>query len=1123
MPKILNDELISDYFAEIELVDKLELSQRNKYLQLKRILERSCKEITSNESLQFPSLFSRLVFIAQKYSLPKSLEWQLQKLRLKSNFLLRSDDNAISAKEYKSAKSTIDKFMTFLSGQQVDDEIEVTEKENTNVSSHLDKLRVQVIDIDEKNEILICKADALDNVDLHVRYNVISVNDYFNATINRIWIGAQMNLLDIKVDETGCYIPRLFVLEPDYLIDASAMAECFPNYGSSHLHYFMRKFEQPSNRNYILLGNLANFFLDELIYSKDAADLKFEDVFMKSFRQMPFEYSSCIDISSNNDFREFMTKAQQHFENIKRVVSHDMPANGFEIIDCVLEPSFFCEKYGFQGRLDLLQPFDADNDIARIVELKSGKPPYPPEDATRIATNHQTQTVIYRLMIQSVFDKDARQIYAIILYSAVNNHSENMRLSAPYKQLEKEIINVRNQVVATEHDLYIGDSHTVECIFKQLFDLDNYGRVPQFFVDKLDELEKILVRASDIEKRYFFRYINFISREIYLQKMGDEGYDSAMSTSALWNTTFQERKEALDLISDLEIENIDESGRDMKILFRRNESADFVNFREGEICILYPHQSDEDSVLNNQILKGTVVEISSHHVLLRFRYKQRNLRFFARYKYWAIEHDKLDHSYNAMFRSLFKFLSVSQEKKELLLGMRQPESNIKLEDANNLSKDEKKKSIIDKALGAKDYFLIVGPPGTGKTSIFARQLIEQLHNDPDTNILVMAYTNRAVDELCAAICSVFENEGDKCDKYIRVGSELSCGDAYRSQLLQNIAYTATNRKELADKIKDTRIFVGTLASINGKPELFGLKKFDVAIIDEASQILEPQIIGLLPQFDKFIMIGDHKQLSTITLQDEQKSKVEDELLNHIGLYDCRESLFERLYSICQSQGWSQAYDTLTYHGRMHHEIASFVNTYFYDDLLQVATDRQLVPLDYVKLDKDNRFHSLIASTRFAFIPVRDVDNSNLSDKVNEAEAEQVVALTKALLELYAINNKSFDPHKTLGIITPYRNQIALIKHKLEMSEIPALREIMVDTVERYQGSQRDVIMFSCCFNKVYQLRYFSNLNREGTVDRKLNVALTRAREQLFLIGNDYILQQNPIYRNLLNYIKVQHI
>lgn len=1103
---------------EIQEIDESTLSLRDKYIQLKRILERNCKDITTDESLQFPSLFSRLVFISQKYKLPKFLEWRLQNIRIKTNFLLRNENNLISPYQYRQAKETLEAFLLFL--QDGTCELLTEEEKTSPVEIPLDRVRVQVVELNKEKETIVCQSDILPENILKVKYNVSAINDIFNETIEQLWIGAQLNLIDIKIDEKGHYIPGMIVLEPDYLIDASAMAECFQSYSSSYLHYFRRKFEPTANTHYILLGNLANFFLDELIYAGDAANLTFEESFRKSFRLMPFEYSSCPEIQDNIAFLGFMAKARKQFENIRRVVLNDMPANGFSISDCILEPSFFCEKYGFQGRLDLLQLSDSETGIDRIIELKSGKPPYPPGDVTKIAPNHETQTAIYRLMIQSVFNKDPRHIYPTILYSSADNPGENLRFAAAYRRLEKEIINARNRIIATEHDLYVGDIASVEQVFRRLFDLDSYGQVPPFFSDKINELRKILDKTTELEKAYFFRYVSFITRELYLQKTGDEGYDPAISVSALWNTTFGERRDALELIANLEIENIDDSGRDMTIRFRRDDSGDCVNFREGEICILYPKQSDKDSILTNQILKGTLVEISATYVLLRFRYKQRNHRIFDRYRYWTVEHDKLDHTYNAMFKSLFAFLSAPTDKKEMLLGLREPVSTDKYPTKDNLTKEEKQKNVIEKTLAAEDYFLIVGPPGTGKTSIFARQLIERFYAGENINILVMAYTNRAVDELCASISQAFCEDETICDKYIRIGSELSCGEAYRRRLLQNISHNANSRKELLETIGSTRIFVGTLASITGKPELLGLKKFDVAIIDEASQILEPQIIGLLPLFDKFIMIGDHKQLSTITLQNENKSKVSEEKLNAIELYDCRESLFERLFRIASKKEWTHAYDTLTYHGRMHEDIALLVNTPFYDNILKVATDRQSAPLKYESFDSSDKFQSLIATRRVAYIPVRTIDDSNLSNKVNSAEAGVVVSLSKALLDLYKRNGINFDTNRALGIITPYRNQIALIRHKLEETEIPEFKNIMVDTVERYQGSQRDMIILSFCFNRPYQLRYFSNMNQEGTVDRKLNVALTRAREQLFLVGNDHILNLNPIYREILR--KVNH-
>lgn len=1110
-----------NFTAEFQQIEDSSLSIKDKYIQLKRLLEISSKEITATESLQFPSLFSRIVFISQKYKFPKSFEWHLQHIRVTATFLQQDEKHIVSLNQYQKAKNTVLKFWDIIFGNgEIQETGTIDDFENSWVRLSLDKIRVQVVAIDEKSQILICKSDSFYNEEIIVKNNVNPINNQFDPIIERLWIGAQLNLIDVKIDEDGYYIPKNIVLEPDYLIDASAIAECFQSFGSSYLHYFRRKFEQPVNSHYILLGNLANFFLDELIYADEIEKLTFEEVFLKSFRQMPFEYASCKEIQSASDFKDFMVRAKSQFNNIKRVVRQDMPANGFNPLQCTLEPSFFCEKYGFQGRLDLLQlPIDEKDTLYRIIELKSGKTPYPREDKTKIALNHEVQTAVYRLMIQSVFKKGARDIYAAILYSSSENKGENVRLAASYQQLERQILNIRNQIVATEHDLYTGTAETVSNIFKELFNTDNYGRVPDFFIQKLSALQDILNKTSELEREYFYRYISFISRELYLQKVGDEGYDSSMSTSALWNTTFKERKETLDLICNLEIEEVNDDGSDMKILFRRSDDADCVNFREGEICILYPRQNEEDSILSNQILKGNIVEITSTHVLLRFRYKQKNKRLFFQNKYWVVEHDKLDHAYIAMFRGLSSFLSASKDKRNLLLGLKQPESSYLDHNYDILDKHSKQEAVIQKALAAKDYFLIVGPPGTGKTSVFARRLIEEFYLNPKTRILLIAYTNRAVDELCAAICKAFNTDEVDCDKYIRIGTELSCSEQYRHRLLQNISQNVKSRAELLNIINSQRIVVGTLASIIGKPELFDVKGFNVAIIDEASQILEPQIVGLLPNFDRFIMIGDHKQLSTITLQNEKQSKVDNPLLNEIQLDDCRESLFERLYRICKKNNWITAYDTLTFHGRMHQDIATFVDTNFYDNSLQIATQRQAEKLFFPVYDHKDFYQKMISEKRLAFVPARK-ENNSLSDKINEYEAEIVTQIVHAVHQVYIRNNKEFDPNKTIGIITPYRNQIALIKQKLKQISIPEFDKIMVDTVERYQGSQRDIIIISCCFNRSYQLKFFSNMNREGTVDRKLNVALTRAREQLFIVGNDYIMQQNAIYRKLINFISV---
>lgn len=107
----------------------------------------------------------------------------------------------------------------------------------------------------------------------------------------------------------------------------------------------------------------------------------------------------------------------------------------------------------------------------------------------------------------------------------------------------------------------------------------------------------------------------------------------------------------------------------------------------------------------------------------------------------------------------------------------------------------------------------------------------------------------------------------------------------------------------------------------------------------------------------------------------------------------------------------------------------------------------------------------------------------------------------------------------MGVITPYRAQIAEIRSRLLAKSERLYNMVSVDTVERYQGSQRRIIIISMAVNNPYQLKNLHVLNEDGTVDKKLNVALTRAREHLVVVGCSAILSQSPIYNALLQFLE----
>lgn len=1092
----------------------------------------------------------------------------------------------------------------------------------------IDIIRVRLVSKDETHRLLLCEPTQIlpskptqilpsepdqilprEQTDrpvglITVKYGVPSVNSVFNTSVERFKEGERINLVECRLNEEGCIVPSFFILEPDYLIDASAIAECFQDYFVSPIHYFRNKFEEMENRSYLLLGNLANYFLDELVFADDPNEVSFNTVFRQSFKQSPFEYASCEDIRRDNDFREFMRKAKQQFENIRRVIRDDFPRRGIDVHRCTLEPSFFSEKYGFQGRLDLLQPgairyreatrerdFTGEpvstgekvaakgkaipSEKTSIVELKSGRLPFPSYDRRKLALNHEVQTAVYRLMMKSVIG-NANGVDASILYSAGNRPGENLRVAAEREQLEQLILNLRNQIVTNEKEVINGDNRVVESLFNTMFtSIDGNNKLPAFYINKVKAIQKRLDDCNELEKEYFYRYTRFVSRELYHQKIGGIDRETPTGVASLWNSDFKERVDALDVLFDLAIVAMDDSGNDMVIQFAPSSATDptptaLVNFRVGDICIVYPREDEHDTVLNRQVLKGSIARITPNEVVVRFRYKQKNRRYFKENRLWAIEHDTLDSSTTVMYKGLYSFLGAPKQKKELLLGLTPPRTGGSTKTSPPLDKaigkpthpdsgkesvsptlhvSDYPESIIRQALDACDYFLIVGPPGTGKTSIFARRLIESYYAQPGTNIMVLAYTNRAVDELCEAIHAALghndgggnEQEGGKpqagsrepgthrkCDAYIRVGSELSCAPPFRERLLQRIAERATSREELLQEIDRTRIFVSTIASINGRLELFQLKHFNVAIIDEASQVLEPQIIGLLPRFDRFVMIGDHHQLATIVLQDPVYSKVEEPLVNETGILDCRDSFFERLMHQCIDNGWEHAYVQLTRQGRMHEEIATFPATHFYPKGLSPANEWQSEKWE-LTAPSNHPLQELVARERTAFISTEKIhfptNESEMvsstptpSSKINEAEARLVANLLHALREVYLANGLTFNT-TSVGIIAPYRNQVALIRQKLFQSRYPETEKVMIETVERFQGSQRDIILVSFCVNRAEQMHYLCAMNREGTVDRKLNVAITRARQQLFLVGNGAILREHPLYARLLDHYR----
>lgn len=972
----------------------------------------------------------------------------------------------------------------------------------------IDRIRVRFEYADETC-LHVHPADGDSGESMRVAYNKAGVNEEFNDTVKLLWSGAQLNLLDVTVDADGVYIPSFIVLEPDYLVDISSLAECYKDYGSHPLNYMLNRLVPIENVRPLLLGNIANLFLDEWIHAgEEGAD--YTACMKKAFRRYPLELATCAELQAPAQERDFARDCRMHFEHIQETVQHTFlrPEYHLDKQDAVLEPSYICEALGIQGRLDYMQ-----RDMSSFIEMKSGKADeYSGYGRIVPKENNRVQMLLYMAVLESSMGLERHHTHPYLLYT---RYPLLYPAQASWAQVRRAI-NLRNRIVAIEYGVQLRNNpdYTRRLMAQIRPELLNerkqHGRFwEQYLRPTIARFGEKLAKLDVLEQAYFYSLYNFITKELYISKSGYTDYNGRAGASALWLSSLEEKRVTGEMLYDLRItENEASQAHKAFVVLSVPQYGDWFlpDFRVGDAVVLYERNGDADNVTNQMVIKGNIEQISGTGLRIRLRDTQRNASVFPPDSRYAVEHDVMDTTFRSMYAGLYAFLNANTERRELLLGRRVPRFDEALEEEIAHASDDFERVTL-KAVAAQDYFLLVGPPGTGKTSRALRGMVERFHAVPSVQILLLAYTNRAVDEICQTLSTI-----TPAIDYIRVGSELPCDVRFREHLLENVLSECNNRREVNLRMTECRVYVGTVASISGKPELFKLKRFDVAIVDEATQILEPQLLGILcakcadgsDGVGKFVLIGDHKQLPAVVVQSGEDAEVHDEGLREMGLLNLKDSLFERLYRSHLKEEHSLAVDMLCRQGRMHPSVAAFSNQEFYGGKLEsLGLPHQLTVVDRA----------------VRFIP-SEVDAGSVSGKTNRSEAQIVAALAK---KVYLQYQEAFDAHHTLGIITPYRNQIAMIRHELRSLSIPALEAVSVDTVERYQGSERDVIIYSFCVNNLRQLELLPNLTEENGVqiDRKLNVALTRARKQLFITGVPELLKFNPIYRRLMETIGLE--
>jgi len=933
--------------------------------------------------------------------------------------------------------------------------------------------------------------------------------------------GMQLGLVRPR-EKDGTVVPELIVVEPDMLIDVSAVAACFGPCGASPWHHLLSKLRKQTVSPAITMGHLASQMLDDEI-NAPSGEVAFADSVARFYSRGAVEL---LTSGAADNANEFWAEAKAQQRHIHEAVHAQLPKllGHFDATDIMLEPSFFCETLGLQGRMDMLQL-----DYSVVLEQKSGKSAFPPIDADtpRQQTAHYVQLLLYMMILRYGFrdeyEKIGRRQSALLMYSKYKNSLISLGY-AP--QLAFEAMRMRNSMAWMERH----------------FATEGFGLIERFNVDRLltdpkadrffrqyirpeaESLVDAVRKADPTAKAYYYRFMRFVAMEHLLAKIGTPGRESS-GFAALWSEALADKIQAGNILCGLRLiepsAEHEGSVENLTLSFEAMMDSESTNFRDGDIVVLYPYADGTEPDVRRQIVfRCSISELRANAVELRLRAPQSDKRVFLRHKdsMWAVEHDMMESGYTALYRGIHALLCSPKERLDLVLGRRHPaiDGSLTLRRDHRIGESDFNELAL-RIKQSRDLFLVLGPPGSGKTSFALTCAVSEELLEPDGSVLLMAYTNRAVDEICQKL------EQEEVD-YIRVGNSLTCAEAFRHRLLSEVASGLPKLKDLERRIMQCRVMVGTTTALSSRIPLIEMRGFSLAVVDEASQILEPHLLPLLaatagdrPAIGRFVLIGDHKQLPAVVKQSREESAVKDETLHRIGLMDCRESIFQRFYRLWGDRPECAA--MLDRQGRMHAEIMDFPAREYYEGRLGVASLPRLVaPLLPMRCPQGSVGEKLL-SHRLAFIDVLP-DQESLSDKINLPEATLIAHIAHAV---YAHCAGKFSPSLTLGVIVPYRNQISAVRHQIEKlyPADAALGEITIDTVERYQGSQRDFIVFGTTVSQYYQLDFLTDTcfrDTDGSlIDRKLNVALTRAREHLYILGNAALLREAPSYRRLIDY------
>lgn len=813
------------------------------------------------------------------------------------------------------------------------------------------------------------------------------------------------------------------------------------------------KFSFAPNNQHILRGNAINESLLDIVEAP-------ENVSQAVAKAREFVTRNCVDYyTSGISAPELDETIEDEVKNLSEWAT----SQNFEDTP-VTERFLLSTLLGLKGKIDLV--FENDGRITDVIELKSSKPDF---WKGGIREYHELQVAAYGMMVLlKQKEKFSEDKYPSVIYS---KDSGNVQHKAAFtNEVFAKVCRYRNILLCTEIGLILPTvaphpmQHANGCLKCSQNEICmDICRTVQFrfcyehcwkhpFNTAISTSCKLDAGIDHRFRSHFDAWITFINK---LKAYGHINYAKLLKT---------DRSEKIENGKMLEIDSprlIGDSGNGGFVYAVKFNTKNLSEFRKYDIILL----SDDANVSESNVALGMIKNISYQNGEIEVRQK---LTFSPQYvlPYYPDRFENLN--FLGLYLAFFK----------------------KTEFYSLIYDDEE---AFKKAIEALDIELIHGPPGSGKTAEIVN-LIENLVDD-GKKVFITALTNKAIENIHRRLI----DEKGLGNKILRIGNSSRIEDYFPESTIKMDYH---NKPLLKMAIESKQIVISTIHSSSSE-SLEKITELDYVILDEASQINIPMSFLAISRAKKVVLVGDHNQLPPIFPKDIEG----DEKF-------FTQSLFEFLWKKLKRLNPTRCRFLSTQY-RMNNEIAAYPAKVWYKGLETAEKDKDDRKVKDGRLDipdgnwMSDKFKIILNPEHPSlWIQVKSEGEFGISKRSNIKEAQICASIA------YKFIRYGVEP-KQIGIIAPFRKQVNEIRNRVEAiiegkaeNSGDILENLVVDTIDRFQGSEKNIIIISMCDGDSKNNFLISDL-------RRFNVAITRAKVKRIIVG-DMELYSEPIITGIIH-------